>query len=50
MDYMLRIATIKTLIEFLKTQTRPNIKDVESPEFATEFEQYFLKDDEEEEI
>ena len=30
--------------------TRPNILDVESPEFNSAFEQYYMKDSDEEEI
>ena len=58
LEYWAITLTIRQFIEFLKTQTRPNVLDLENPEFISAFDQFIQKDnkenmldeDEEEEI
>ena len=44
MNEFINIAEIESLIRFLKNQTRPNVRDVQSPEFKSAFYEYFINE------
>ena len=44
MNEFINIAEIESLIRFLKNQTRPNVRDVQSPEFKSAFYDYFINE------